>query len=163
MTPPALRATRITLPEATRARSVAVLQQGLVHALDLERQAKQAHWNVRGSNFSALHALFDKVADEAVAHADLCAERLVALGGTADGRVQTLAVHTTLAAYPVAASQGADHLDAMAEALARCGNLMRLAIDTAARHGDADTSDLFTEISRAVDQRLWMVEAHREH
>jgi starvation-inducible DNA-binding protein len=163
MTITPLRATRITLPETSRAHSVALLQQGLVHALDLERQAKQAHWNVRGSNFSALHALFDQVAEEAVAHADLCAERLVALGGTADGRVQTLATNTTLAPYPAAAHHGADHLDAMAEALARCGSLMRQAIDTAARHGDADTSDLCTEISRALDQRLWMVEAHREH
>jgi starvation-inducible DNA-binding protein len=163
MTNAPLRATRITLPEPTRIASVALLQQGLVHTLDLERQAKQAHWNVRGAHFSALHALFDQLAEEAVAHADLCAERLVALGGTADGRVQTLASHTTLAPYPASAHQGSDHLDAMAEALARCGSLMRAAIDTAAAQGDADTADLFTEISRAVDQRLWMVEAHREH
>lgn len=157
-----LRATRITLSESTRITSVALLQKGLVHALDLERQAKQAHWNVRGAHFSALHALFDQVAEEAVAHADLCAERLVALGGTADGRVQTLASHTTLAAYPDSAQQGNDHLDAMVEALARWSSLMREAIDKAAAEGDADTADLFTEISRAVDQRLWMVEAHRE-
>jgi starvation-inducible DNA-binding protein len=157
------RATRITLPENTRVHSVVLLQKGLVHALDLERQTKQAHWNVRGSNFSALHALFDQVAEEAVAHADLCAERLVALGGTADGRVQILAVSTTLTPYPATAHQGTDHLNAMAEALARCGSLMRQAIDKAAQHGDADTSDLFTKISRAPDQRLWMVEAHREH
>jgi starvation-inducible DNA-binding protein len=102
-----LRATRITLPENTRVHSVVLLQEGLVHALDLERQAKQAHWNVRGSNFSALHALFDQVADEDVAHADLCAERLVALGGTADGRVQSLAAKTTtLTPCPASAHQG---------------------------------------------------------
>jgi DNA-binding ferritin-like protein len=84
---PPLRATRITLPEMTRARSVALLQQGPAHALDLERLAKQTHWKARGSSFSALHALFDQVAEEAVVYSDLCAEGLVALGGTADGSV----------------------------------------------------------------------------
>jgi starvation-inducible DNA-binding protein len=133
-----------------------------VHALDLERQAKQAHWNVRGSNFSALHALFDEVATEAVTHADLCAERLVALGGTADGSVQSLAAQTSLRLYPISAHHGVDHLEAIAQALAQCASLMRQAIDSAAQAGDADTSDLFTEVSRTLDQRLWMVDAHRE-
>jgi starvation-inducible DNA-binding protein len=162
MTTPTLRATRITLDKSVIEKSVSLLQQGLVHALDLERQAKQAHWNVRGSNFSALHALFDDVANEAVAHADLCAERLVALGGTADGSVQSVAAQTSLPRYPLAAQQGADHLEAMTQALAQCSILMQRAIDSAAQAGDADTSDLFTEISRATDQRLWMVDAHRE-
>jgi starvation-inducible DNA-binding protein len=151
MTTPTLRATRITLDKSIIEKSVSLLQQGLVHALDLERQAKQAHWNVRGSNFSALHALFDEVATEAVTHADLCAERLVALGGTADGSVQSLAAQTSLRLYPISAHHGVDHLEAIAQAL-----------DSAAQAGDADTSDLFTEVSRTLDQRLWMVDAHRE-
>jgi len=156
----ALRATRITLPDAVRAHSVALLQIGLVHALDLERLAKQAHWNVRGSNFSALHALFDQVAAEAVAHADLCAERLVALGGTADGRVQAVAAQTTLPGFAPETHAGGALVRDIADALAGCGTLMRSAIDSADERGDADTADLFTEISRALDQRLWMVEAH---
>jgi len=163
MTAATLRATRMALPEAMRLHSVPLLQQGLVHALDLERLAKQAHWNVRGANFSALHALFDQVADEAVAQADLCAERLVALGGTADGRAQTVAAQTTLPGFAPETHAGAALVLAVAEALARCGALMRDAIDAATQAGDADTADLFTEISRALDQRLWMVEVHGEH
>jgi starvation-inducible DNA-binding protein len=163
MNTPLLRATSITLPETTRMHAVTLLQQGLVNALDLERQAKQAHWNVYGANFSALHAFFDQVASEAVEHADLCAERLVALGGTADGRVQTVVAQTTLGAYPAMARTGISHLDAISDALARCSTAMRDAIDAATQYGDADTADVFTEISRALDKRLWMVDAHREH
>lgn len=155
-----LRATRITLSETVRSHSVSLRQQGLVHVLDLERLVKQAHWNVRGSNFSALHALFDKVADGAVSHADLCAERLVALGGTADGRVQTIAALTTLPGFPLDTQSGGALIKAVSDALASRGALKPDAIDSAAEHGDADTADLFTEISRALDQRLWMVEAH---
>jgi starvation-inducible DNA-binding protein len=157
-----LRATRITLPENTRAHSVVLLQKGLVHALDLERQAKQAHWNVRGSNFSALHALFDRVAEEAVAHADLCAERLVALGGFADGSLQAVSAQSTLLPYPSKIHDGNVHLSAVADAVARCGTLMRALIDSASTSGDADSADVFTRISCALDQRLWMVEAHLE-
>jgi len=163
MTTTSLRITRIAMPEAVRAHSVSLLQQGLVHTLDLERLAKQAHWNVRGANFSALHALFDEVAADAVAQADLCAERLVALGGSADGRVQTVVAGTTLPGIALETHGGAVLVRSVADALARCGALMRDAIDAAAQQGDADTADLFTEISRALDQRLWMVEVHDDH
>jgi starvation-inducible DNA-binding protein len=36
----------------------------------------------------------------------------------------------------------------------------REAIDEAERSGDADTADVFTEISRETDKQLWLVEAH---
>jgi len=39
-------------------------------------------------------------------------------------------------------------------------DLARRAIDEAAGQGDADTADVFTEISRAADKPLWLVEAH---
>ena len=74
-------------------------------ALDLALQAKQAHWNVKGPSFIALHELFDELVDAVLEHADELAERAVELG-------------------------------------------------------DADTADLFTEISRSVDKLLWKVEAH---
>jgi starvation-inducible DNA-binding protein len=37
---------------------------------------------------------------------------------------------------------------------------VREAIDEAAQFGDADTADVFTEISRETDKQLWLVEAH---
>jgi len=48
----------------------------------------------------------------------------------------------------------------MQDALATFGRGARKAIDDASALNDADTADLFTEISRAVDKSLWMVEAH---
>jgi len=46
------------------------------------------------------------------------------------------------------------------DALATFGRGARKAIEDATALNDADTADLFTEISRAVDKSLWMVEAH---
>lgn len=152
--------TRNTLDAAKRGKSVVLLGSALIHALDLERQAKQAHWNVRGPNFKALHELFDEVAQQAEDFSDLIAERMVAIGGTPDGRVTTVAQRSTLPAYPLEAQGGAAHVEALAGALAAFGTLARAAIDDAAGWGDADTADVFTELSRDLDKSLWLVEAH---
>ena len=152
--------TRNTLDAAKRGKSVVLLGSALIHALDLERQAKQAHWNVRGPNFKALHELFDEIAQQAEDLSDLLAERMVALGGTPDGRVSTVAQRSTLAAHPLEAQDGAAHIEALAGAIAAFGTLARAAIDDAAGWGDADTADVFTELSRDLDKSLWLVEAH---
>ena len=76
--------TKNTLPQSIRSQSVELLNRNLASAIDLERQAKQAHWNVKRPNFIALHELFDKVAEAAEEFSDLLAERVTALGGTAE-------------------------------------------------------------------------------
>ncbi|MDR7010059.1 DNA starvation/stationary phase protection protein Dps [Paraburkholderia strydomiana] len=155
-----LHPTRNTLPNEIREKSVQLLGQSLVAAIDLQRQAKQAHWNVQGPNFIALHLLFDDVHTAAVEWADLSAERLVALGGTADGRVRHVADNTKLEPYPLELKEGMDHVRHVAGALAKFGQQVRDAIIASADFGDATTSDVFTEISRGVDAYLWKVEAH---
>ena len=155
-----LNRTKNDLSEGVRGQIVDLLQARLADAINLQLQAKQAHWNVKGPNFIALHELFDKVAGEATAWVDDTAERLVSLGGTADGRAATIAGVTTLSAYPLEIQSGEDHVAALSGALAEYGKAVRTAIDAADGAGDADTADLFTEISRGVDQYLWFVEAH---
>lgn len=152
--------TRNDLPEATRTAVVQVLNDRLAAAIDLQLQAKQAHWNVKGPNFVGLHELFDKVAEEASGYADLIAERGVALGGIAEGTVQAIATRTTLPEYPLNVAAWADHVQRLRGALAGFGKDARRSIDDTAKLNDADTADLFTEISRGVDKLLWMVEAH---
>jgi starvation-inducible DNA-binding protein len=155
-----LHSTRNDLPAATRERVIALLNQNLADTLDLQLQAKQAHWNVKGPSFIALHELFDKVADVAEAGADLLAERITALAGTAEGTLQVLAKRSRLAPYPLDIYRGRDHVAWLADALSAVGKSARLAIDECNKIGDQDTADLFTEISRDLDKQLWFVEAH---
>ena len=155
-----MHSTRIDLPAKTRARVIALLNARLADAIDLQMQAKQAHWNVKGPQFIALHELFDGVAAAMAGHVDEMAERITALGGVAEGTVQAVAARSKLDVYPIEISEGRAHIDALAEALARCGKGVRKAIDEAAKAGDADTSDLFTGVSRELDKQLWLVEAH---
>jgi starvation-inducible DNA-binding protein len=147
------------LSDNVRKASIALLQVRLADAVDLATQAKQAHWNVQGPQFIALHGLFDAVAEAAAEWSDTIAERLVALGGIAEGTAAVAAQRSALPRYPLAASSGPEHIEAVATALSSFGRLVRINIgDTADK--DANTSDLFTEVSRAVDKHLWLVEAH---
>ena len=134
----------------------------LANALDLSLQAKQAHWNVKGPNFIGLHELFDKVAEELEEFTDSIAERAVEMGGTALGTIQVVSKNSRLRAYRLDLSSGSGHVASLSSALARFGAATREAIDTASEAGDADTADLFTEVSRGVDKLLWMVEAHTQ-
>ena len=152
--------TKNDLPEQTRQRVMELLSARLADCIDLQLQAKQAHWNVKGPSFIALHKLFDEVADTAEEAVDLIAERIVQLGGIAEGTVRVAGQRSTLREYPLKIGAGKDHADALSSALAASGKLVRSAIDQAAELGDVDTSDLFTEVSRAIDKQLWFVEAH---
>ena len=76
------------LSENIRSKAVELLNRHLAAAIDLRAQVKQAHWNVRGPTFIAIHELFDKVADLVEGYSDTIAERAAVLGGTAEGTVQ---------------------------------------------------------------------------
>lgn len=152
--------TRNDLPAGTRTKVIEVLNARLADAIDLGTQTKHAHWNVKGPNFIALHELFDKVAESVEEHIDTIAERVTALGGTARGTLASVARGTSLHPYPEDVSEGLAHVDALSAALAAFGAKVRAAIATTAELGDADTSDLFTGISRENDKFLWFLEAH---
>jgi starvation-inducible DNA-binding protein len=152
--------TRNDLPASTRTKVIELLNARLADAIDLGTQAKYAHWNVKGPSFIALHALFDKVAESVEDHVDTIAERVTALGGTARGTVTAVARTTSLRPYPEDISEGLAHVDALSAALADFGARVRAAIDSADKLGDADTSDLFTGVSRENDKYLWFLEAH---
>lgn len=150
----------LDLPAHVRKGVIALLQARLSDSIDLEAQMKQAHWNVKGRDFFQLHQLFDQLHDGVEEFVDLIAERITALGGIADGRVQTTARASGLYEYALETSGGEAHLKAVAAVLAQFGKALRADIDAAAEMGDAGTADVFTEISRATDKHLWFVEAH---
>lgn len=152
--------TSIDLSKASRKKLITLLNARLADATDLGLRLKHAHWNVKGPHFFSLHELFDKLAGEVAVWVDDLAERAVALGGVADGRVGAVARESSLPPYPDEAVNGSDHLAAVASSLAAFGKAVRAAIDTATKLEDADTADLFTEVSRGTDKALWFVEAH---
>lgn len=152
--------TRNDLPADTRAQMIALCNARLADCIDLQTQTKQAHWNVRGPHFWGLHKLFDEINEAVEEYVDLIAERAAQLGGNVEGTARMVAERSTLPEYPFDMRGGSDHVKALSTALAAFGKNAREAIDTADEAEDAGTSDMFTEVSRGIDQWLWFVEAH---
>ena len=152
--------TRIDMSAATRSQVVGLLNGTLATTLDLKTQVKQAHWNVKGMDFYQLHLLFDDMATELEEYIDLVAERVTALGGLAVGTARAAAADSILPEFPFDIVDGKEYVTALADRYAPYAQHLRVAIDKAAEVGDADTADLYTEISRAIDKRLWFLEAH---
>jgi starvation-inducible DNA-binding protein len=152
--------TRIDIKGKLRDSMVALLNRQLADTLDLYTQVKQAHWNVKGANFIALHELFDKLAEDLEGPVDDLAERVTALGGVARGTSRVAAQASRLPEFPLDRVEGLTAVALLADRYARLGASTRAAIETASKEGDADTSDLFTGISRGLDKALWFLEAH---
>ena len=152
--------TKNTLPENIRSQIVSLLQEHLASALDMGSQAKQAHWNVKGPDFIALHELFDKIHEEAEKGIDLLAERIVQMGGIAEGTIRMAAKRTHLPEYPVKIASGHEHVNALATSIAAYADGIRKASSKADEIQDTDSADILTEISRGMEKYLWFVEAH---
>lgn len=159
-TSPIVYETLNDLPKASRGQVIDLINQRLADAIDLQAQVKQAHWNVKGPHFIGLHELFDDIYGAVSDYVDLIAERAVQLGGIAQGTVRVSAERSRLDQYPLDISTGQSHVTALSRALAEFGHGVRMAIDEADGFDDADTADIFTEVSRGIDKWLWFVEAH---
>jgi len=150
------------ISKSSRLELSALLNLRLASLVDLQMQMKQAHWNVKGPSFIGLHELFDKVSEDVADYVDLVAERIVQLGGIAEGTARVASSRTRLPEYPLEIAEGMAHVEAVARALSTFGQEARKTIDEANALDDADTADLFTEISRGIDKWLWFVEAHSQ-
>src|SRR3954469_11034832 len=154
--------TKNDLPEDTRVEVTGLLNQRLAEAIDLQTQCKQAHWNVKGPSFIGLHKLFDEVNADVETYVDLIAERVVQLGGIAEGTIGAVEQRSKLPDYPIGIAAGAEHVAALSDALGAFGRAARITIEEMDELEDADSADMLTDISRGVDKWLWFVEAHQQ-
>src|SRR5436190_20208596 len=150
------------LPEGVRGQVSDLLNNRLAEAIDLQTQSKQAHWNVKGPSFIGLHKLFDDVNEDVESYVDLIAERVVQLGGIAEGTIGAAEQRSKLPDYPIGIASGLEHVAALSDALSAFGRAARLPIAEMDELEDAASADMLTGISRGVDKWLWFVEAHQQ-
>ena len=148
------------LEAETRERMVALLNQQMADTFDLFSQTKQAHWNVKGPQFYQLHLLYDTLAEGLEGYVDEIAERATALGGVAMGTVRMAAEETRLPEFPPGPAESMESVQCLVDRYANLGASTRAAIDEADEAGDADTADLFTQLSRDLDKWLYFLESH---
>lgn len=154
--------TRNDLKSNARKQSIEILNARLADSIDLALLTKQAHWNVKGPSFIAIHEMLDTFRKEIDGHVDIMAERAVQLGGTAHGTTQEVGKSTGLKPYPTDIHKTKDHLAALIDRYATAAKLARKSIDEADEAGDAGTADIFTAYSRSLDKLLWFLEAHTQ-
>ena len=150
-----MKSPEIGLKSNTKSAMIDLLNARLADAIDLALVIKQAHWNLKGPTFIAVHELLDEMRDDIDEHVDIIAERVAQLDGIALGTTQNVAKATKLAPYPTDIRKVADHLEALVERYAALGKTTREAIDTADEAADADSADIFTAFSRSLDKNLW--------
>jgi starvation-inducible DNA-binding protein len=153
-------ATKNDLKSNAKQLSIGLLNARVADGIDLALLTKQAHWNLKGPQFIAIHEMLDGFRDQIDDGVDLMAERVAQLGGTALGTTQVVNEATTLKPYPTDIYAIHDHLAALIDRYAHVANALRDAIDQTAEAGDADSADIFTEVSRVLDKALWFLEAH---
>jgi starvation-inducible DNA-binding protein len=155
--------TKNTQPLKARKEIVDLFNGLLADATDLRSQAKQAHWNVKGDNFIALHLLFDEIATALLPLQDEIAERAVQLGGEVKGTLRQAASATSLPEYLQGAADSSAHVDALSSALAAFGTSLREGIEACDKAEDMASQDILIEAQRVVDKYVWFVEAHQQN
>ncbi|MEL6404394.1 MAG: DNA starvation/stationary phase protection protein Dps [Chloroflexota bacterium] len=149
-----------SLDVTVRAEMIGILNQLLADSLDLYSQCKQAHWNVKGMNFIALHQLFDQIAEAVEPIIDELGERVTALGADAQGTVRMAAENSRLPEFPGDLDTGEQFVEITRDRVSLFGNNTREAVNTAMEAGDEATADLFIGIVREMDKLNYFLEAH---
>lgn len=150
------------LEDNARKTAISELQACLCDGLSLSLALKQAHWNLRGPNFIAVHELLDEVKARLDPNLDNMAERMRQLDGTPVGTVEEVAGGTSLPPYPTDITTVTDHVREISDRLRSYGARVRKGIDTVEDAGDADTADLLTSASRQADKDLWFIQSHND-
>jgi starvation-inducible DNA-binding protein len=150
------------LPEESRRRIVAALNQGLADGLDLHSQIKVAHWNVKGPLFAALHPTFETFAVGLSGFNDEIAERAVTLGGHVYGTLRHAAQVSRLAEYDQEARRDLDHVRLLAERFDAYVQGLREVRAVGEKEGDTDTVDLLTGVISAFEKHAWFLRASLE-
>lgn len=154
------RKTANDLNNNAKAASIDMLNARVADGIDLALVTKQAHWNLRGPQFIAVHEMLDVFRTQLDDHIDTMAERIVQLGGVAIGTTQSVAASTSLPPYPTDIHSIKNHVQELVSRYGQVANSIRSSIDEADEVGDANTADILTAASRDLDKALWFMEAH---
>ena len=150
----------VALPAPARQALISLLNAHVATSLDLFTQVKQAHWNVTGMEFIALHQLFDQIAGRVQKWIDDIAERAATLGGYVLGTARLAVANSMLAEYDLEALSGPANVTALLAQISAYTARIRDAIQAADTADDPVTVDLLTRILGEAEKDMWFLESH---
>jgi starvation-inducible DNA-binding protein len=145
-----------TKPTGESAATAEALQATLVELIDLSLQGKQAHWNVVGPSFRSVHLFLDEMIDQYREWYDEVAERLAAIGVSADGRVATLHADSPLEALPAGQLRDKDVLAFFEARVTLVTDRIRSRLESVGAH-DLVSQDLLVGIVQGLEKQRWML------
>ncbi|MCO4256135.1 Dps family protein [Pseudarthrobacter cellobiosi] len=134
------------------------LQMVLADLIELHLQAKQAHWNIVGTNFRDLHLQLDEIIASVRQFADDTAERMRALHALPDGRSNTVSTDTRLDELTGGLISTKDAVKLVTARLERTVKTMRDVHDEVDEE-DPTSADLLHAAIERLEQLAWMVNA----
>jgi starvation-inducible DNA-binding protein len=147
---------RVPLNPEQQKPTAQTLQNTLVELIDLNRAAKQAHWNVEGPLFYELHILLDEFVEDYRQDSDIVAERLLAIHHSADGRPKVVSQTAQLPVFPEGYLNDYEVLDVLSQRLNTVTHRLRDRINTLDQF-DLVSQDVLIEVERDLDEHLWML------
>ncbi|WP_116645896.1 Dps family protein [Mycobacterium kubicae] len=137
------------------------LQKVLVDLIELHLQAKQAHWNVVGTNFRDLHLQLDNLVDIAREASDTIAERMRALDAVPDGRSDTVVASTTVPAAAPGLLSVTETVDSITIGIYAVVGTLR-AVHDDVDDADPTSADLLHSIIDDLEKEAWLIRAETE-
>ena len=148
------------IDDKTAKKMVDLLNANLANLIDLSMDSKQCHWNLQGTGFIGVHQLLDDTYERLTEAYDTVAERIVILGGKANGISKCVVEDSILETYPTDITAVDEHVRELTNRYKTIAASLREGIDVASDAGDEDTADLLTEVSRIVDKDAWFIGAN---
>ena len=139
-------------------KTVAALQRTLTELQQLQLQEKQAHWNVSGTLWHPLHLMLQEHYEGTSKLADMVAERLLAIGSSADGRAHTIVQTSSIPEFPGGFVDDASVIVWFTNAYKLVGDQVRQAI-LDVDDADPTTGNLLQTVEDGIDKYQWMMRA----
>jgi len=151
--------TNIGISDKSRKEVVSILSKLLADEYVLYTKTRNAHWNVSGPDFHAMHLFFESQYDQVDESIDEIAERIKSLGHDAPGSLATMLKLTRL---KETTGESASSQSLIKGLLADHEAIIRQLRDDApkcAKLGDDGTNDFLVGLMEEHEKMAWMLRA----
>ncbi len=152
--------TTIGIKKANRKAVVEMLQQLLADEFLLYTKTRNAHWNVEGIDFHAMHVFFEEEYNKLEVFIDQIAERIRMLGFYSPGTLAEFLELSHLVENTPESNSSRSYISQLLKDHDTIIKFIRKSIgDNAEAHNDEGTADFITGILQEHEQMSWMLRA----